>query len=160
MQIKFPFDSSRPITGEASVEIDKPAEEVFSFVAENFFYNYPKWAAEVIELQPLDGHQVFVGAKAKLVREDNGSLVESLFEIIEYKPHLVFIFKGLTAPYKHTYTIETEEDKHQTRLTFKFELLEVEIFMRPFEKLIRVAIEDGAENTIENIKKLLIYECN
>jgi hypothetical protein len=27
--------------------------------------------------------------------------------------------------------------------------------MRPFEKLIRSAIEDGAENTVQNIKSLL-----
>jgi hypothetical protein len=27
--------------------------------------------------------------------------------------------------------------------------------MRPFEKLIRYAIEDGAENTVENIKNLI-----
>jgi hypothetical protein len=27
--------------------------------------------------------------------------------------------------------------------------------MRPFEKLIRMAIEDGAESTVENIRNLL-----
>jgi hypothetical protein len=28
--------------------------------------------------------------------------------------------------------------------------------MRPFEKLIRSAIEEGAENTLENIKNLVL----
>ena len=42
-----------------------------------------------------------------------------------------------------------------TRLTFRFELLELEMFMRPFQKLIRYAIEDGAESTVENIKNLI-----
>ena len=28
--------------------------------------------------------------------------------------------------------------------------------MRPFQKLIRASIEDGAENTVENIKNLMI----
>jgi hypothetical protein len=32
--------------------------------------------------------------------------------------------------------------------------------MRPFEKLIRYAIEDGAETTVENIKELLVVESN
>jgi hypothetical protein len=27
--------------------------------------------------------------------------------------------------------------------------------MRPFQKLIRIAIEDGAESSVENIKQLL-----
>jgi len=41
-------------------------------------------------------------------------------------------------------------------LTFRFELTEIEVFMRPFQKLIRTAIEDGAENTVENIKNLIV----
>ena len=160
MQIKLPFDSSKSISGEASIEINKPAKDVFSFVAENLFVNYPKWAVEVIELQPLDGDQVFIGAKAKQIRKDNDTVVESIFEITEYKPDLALIFQGLTAPYKHTYLVEANEQSNPTRLTFRFELLEIEIFMRPFEKLIRVAIEDGVENTVENIKDLLTQECN
>ncbi len=160
MQIKLPFDSSKSISGEASIEINRPAKEVFIFVADNFFVNYPKWASEVVDLQPLDSDQVFVGAKAKQIREDNGLLIESIFEITEYQPYMKFIFKGITAPYQHTYIIEGEEQCVPTRLTFKFELLEVEMFMRPFEKLLRIAIEDGAENTIENINNLLTAECN
>lgn len=30
--------------------------------------------------------------------------------------------------------------------------------MRPFEKLIRYAIEEGAENTVENIRQLVLLE--
>jgi hypothetical protein len=51
-------------------------------------------------------------------------------------------------------------EPQSTRLTFRFELLEVEVFMRPFQKLIRSAIEDGAENTVETIKNLIIVECH
>ena len=32
-------------------------------------------------------------------------------------------------------------------------------FLRPFEKLIRYAIEDGAENTVHNIRDLLGAQC-
>jgi hypothetical protein len=32
--------------------------------------------------------------------------------------------------------------------------------MRPFQKLIRAAIEDGAENTVENIKNLIAADPN
>jgi len=158
MQIKFPFDSSKPVAGEASVEINKPINEVFSYVGENFFYNYPKWAVEVVKFQPLDGEKVFVGAKAKQVRKESGSEIESIFEITDYKPSLTLSFQGINSSYKHSYLLETGEEKKPTRLTFRFELLELEIFMRPFEKMIRIAIEDGAENTVENIKKLIEVE--
>lgn len=160
MHIKFPFDSSKPVVGEACVEINKSIHDVFSYIGEKFFDNYPKWAVEIIDFEPLDGRDVFVGAKGKQVRNDNGVEVESVFEIVDYKPYIKLIFQGLTAPYKHSYLLEDDAQGQATRLTFRFELLELEVFMRPFEKLIRSAIEEGAENTVENIKQLIVAECN
>ena len=158
MQLKFPFDANKPVSGEASIEIDKPINAVFAYIGERFFDNYPKWAVEVVEFEPLTGKDVFIGAKAKQIRKDNGAKVESVFEITHYQPHLKLIFQGLSAPYKHIYLLETNDSQSRTQLTFRFELLELEMFMRPFEKLIRSAIEDGAENTVENIKNLLVSE--
>jgi len=155
VQIKFSFDSSKPIAGEASIEINKSIHAVFSYIGEHFYDNYPKWAVEVVEFEPLDGKEVFVGSKAKQIREDNGSKVESIFEITDYQPSMKLVFKGLTEPYIHSYLLESSEQKQSTRLTFRFELSEIDVFMRPFQKLIRSAIEDGAENTVENIKNLI-----
>jgi Polyketide cyclase / dehydrase and lipid transport len=155
MKVMLSFGTSKPVSGEASIVIKANSKEVFCFIAENFFLNYQKWAPEVIELEPLDGDKVFVGSKGKQVREDNDSLVESTFEITEYSPYSLFILQGLSNPYRHTYLIDSEGQGAQTKLTFRFDLLEIEIFMRPFEKLIRVAIEDGAEAAVENIKNLL-----
>jgi hypothetical protein len=160
VQIKFSFDTSKPIAGEASIEINKSIEDVFSYVGEHFYVNYPKWAVEVVEFEPLDGKKVFVGSKAKQIREDQGSKVESIFEITDYKPSIKLIFKGLTEPYSHSYLLESSEKNQSTRLTFRFELSEIEVFMRPFQKLIRSSIEEGAENTVENIKNLIVAESN
>lgn len=161
MHIKLPFDSNKPVAGEASIDIDKPVDDVFSYIGENFFENYPKWAVEVVEFEPLDGDQVFVGAKAKQLRLDNGAKVESVFEITDYQPEQKLVFQGITEPYKHSYLLETDQErKRPTRLTFRFEFLQLEVFMRPFEKLIRCAIEDGAENTVESIKNLILVECH
>lgn len=160
MQIKFPFDTSKPISGEASISIKKSITDVFHFIGVRFYENYPKWAPEVLELKPLDGDIVFVGAKTKQVREDQGSTTESIFEFTEYEPTLKIIFKGLDQPYSHSYLLETSEGNQITKLTFKFELLEIDVFMRPFQKLIRASIEDGAENTVENIKNLMIPDAD
>lgn len=160
MHLKLPFDSTKPVVGEASIEIDKPLPDVFAYVGERFFDNYPKWAVEVVKFEPLDGHKMFVGAKAKQVRKDNDTEIESTFTITDFKPHDKLILMGMDQPYKHSYIVDADEQKKPTRLTFRFELLELEIFMRPFEKLIRYAIEDGAENTVENIKNLIAIECN
>ena len=160
MQIKFSFDSSKPVAGEASIEINKSINEVFSYIGEHFYDNYPKWAVEVVELEPLDGKEVFVGAKAKQVREEHGTKVESIFEITDYQPTMKLIFKGLNEPYAQIYFLESNEEMQSTRLTFRFELAEIEVFMRPFLKLIRSAIEEGAENTVENIKNLIVADTN
>lgn len=158
MQIKFPFDSSKPVAGESSIDIPKPANDVFSYIGKNFFDNYPKWAVEVVEFEPLNGKDVFVGATAKQIRKDNGAEVESVFKITDYEPNFKLIFEGVTAPYKHSYLLESDGSQKPTRLTFRFELLELEVFMRPFQKLIRSAIEDGTETTVENIKNLITAE--
>ena len=156
MQIKFSFDSASPISGEASIKINRSVTDVFAFIGEQFYENYPKWAPEVVELEPLDGQQLFIGAKTKQVRADQGVLVESVFEITDYEPVVNLTFKGIDEPYKHEYFLKVSEEPDSTELTFRFELSEIEVFMRPFQKLIRASIEDGAENTVENIKNLMV----
>jgi hypothetical protein len=151
----FPFDATKPVVGKASVVIHKPTTDIFVFIGDKFFENYPKWALEVTEFQPLNGLTVFVGAKAEQLRVDQGQEIKSVFEITEYHPFIKLTFKGITAPYLNTYYLEPIENEASSILTFSFTLLELELFMRPFEKLIRMAIEEGAENTVENIKKLL-----
>lgn len=156
MSIKLPFDLSKPLAGEASIDLDKPLDQVFEFVGQRFFENYPKWALEVAEFEPLDGTEVFVGAKAKQSRNENNNTVMSVFEVVDFDPVYHLSVQGINAPYKQHYHLSPcEQQPESTRLTFRFELTEIEVFMRPFEKLIRYAIEEGAENTVNNIKQLL-----
>nr|WP_305907574.1 SRPBCC family protein [Methylomarinum sp. Ch1-1]MDP4520337.1 SRPBCC family protein [Methylomarinum sp. Ch1-1] len=140
--------------GSASIEIDKPVRQVFSFVAEHFFDNYPKWALEVVEFKPINNNPLKVGALARQARIDQGHKVESTFEISRYETDSLLELNGLSEPFRHSYHFASQgEDK--TLLTDRFELLELELFMRPFEKLISRAIEEGLQNSIHNIKKLL-----
>ena len=72
---------------------------MFCFIAENFFLNYQKWAPEVVELEPLDGDKVFVGAKGRQVREDNDALIESIFEDNRIQPLFAHsLCKGWVCP--------------------------------------------------------------
>lgn len=152
--LKLPFDPNKPIIGKASIIIDKSLHEVFFFIAEHFFDNYSKWAVDLIEFEPLDGKTVTVGAKAKQIRRDQGKEVVSIFQVCEYEPRSLMRLKGLTADYQDSYHFEFIQNEGATQLTYSFELLHIELFMRPFEKLIRIAIEDGAETTVDNIKGL------
>ena len=82
----YHFDVSQPVAGKASIEINKPVTEVFRFVGEKFFDNYPKWALEVSDFNPLTGTDVFVGAKAQQTRLEEDQKVESALEVSEFEP--------------------------------------------------------------------------
>lgn len=148
------LDNKKPVLGSVSIEIEKPVTQVFSFVAEHFFDNYPKWALEVVEFKPINNNPLVVGALAKQTRIDQGHKVESTFEILRYEQDKLLVLNGLSEPFLHSYLF-TGLDDNKTLLTDSFELLELELFMRPFEKLIRTAIEEGLQNSVDNIKKLL-----
>ncbi len=154
----YPFDISHPIKGKASVEINKPVDDVFRFVGEHFFDNYPKWAPEVSEFNLLTGKRVFVGAKAKQIRQDLDEKVESVFEVSEFEPPQKVTLKAVDASFCNTYRFSAKAGRDVTELEYSFEILELEPFMWPFEHSIRTAIEEGAEQTVENIKHLMDEE--
>jgi hypothetical protein len=155
--LTFDLSKSRPVIGSASIELDRPVDQVFSFVAERFFENYPRWAPEVIEFKPINGNPMAVGALARQTRIEQGQKTESTFEIVKLQPYELLELEGLSDPYRNRYRFESI-GANKARLTFSFEILELELFMRPFEKLIRTAIEEGAQNAVQNIKELLELE--
>ncbi|MEQ1559457.1 MAG: SRPBCC family protein [Methyloglobulus sp.] len=149
------FDVSQPVAGKACIEINKPVTDVFRFVGEKFFDNYPKWALEVSDFKPLTGSGIFVGAKARQTRLEEDQKVESVLEVSEFEPAKKVVLTGVGAPFRHTYQFSGKEGQDVTELEYSFEIIGLEPFMWPFERLIRTAIEEGAENTVENIKYLM-----
>lgn len=160
MDFKLPFDSNAPIHEGASILIDAPQQVVFNYVADHYFENYPKWAPEIVEVEAFDGDIVTVGLKGKQVRVEFNEKVESTFVVEEYEPYEKFALRGLEPVFKSVYLTENHSDEGKTKLTFNFELLDLDLFMRPFAKLIRSAIKEGAENTVERIKELIAKQPN
>lgn len=145
-------DTPRAVGGMAKVHIARPLEAAFDYVVRDFFSNYRKWCPQVVEVEPDDG-PAEVGVKARQVTLDRGIRSESTFEISLLEPGRKLEIEGLSEPFHSSYEFERAEGG--TALTFKFELREVELSMRPFVKLIRSALQDGAEQTVENLKDLL-----
>lgn len=145
-------DAPRPVVGTANVRIARPIEAAFDYVVRDFFSNYRKWCPQVVELEPGDG-PAEIGVRARQVTLDRGIRSESTFEISALEPGRKLEIEGLSEPFHSSYEFERAEGG--TALTFKFELREVELSMRPFVKLIRSALQDGAEQTVENLKNLL-----
>jgi len=152
----FNLGSKEPVIGRASITIDRPLETIFEYISIDFFHNYPKWSPEVLMLESVTEGPVKLGTIARQVRVDQGHRTDSKFKVTHYEPNKCLAFTGVSDPYRCTYEMaEINKGNNAVRLNFTFELLEIQLFMRPFEKLIRTVIQDGAERTVRNIKRLI-----
>ncbi len=154
----FALKESSPVVVKASVAIQRPSEQVFRFIGERFVANYPRWSPEVLEVKQISPGPVRVGMRARQVRVDLGHRTESVFAVTIFEHGRRICFEGMSCPYRCDYALEEIRPNHSTRLSFTFELPRVELYMRPFETLIREAIRDGVERTVGKLKSLLEAE--
>lgn len=144
------------VKAQASVEIKRSPECVYRFIAEDFARNYPRWSPEVKQLRVMSSGPLRVGSTARQVRVDNGRRTESTFKIKKMQPNQRLTFHGSDVPFVVDYRFDG--GNAHTRLSFVFELRRLDLMLRPFEKLIRIAVQDGAERTVRNLKSLIEAE--
>ncbi|WP_424361912.1 SRPBCC family protein [Methylocystis parvus] len=142
------------VKGSASVAVSQTVDKVYAFVVSDFFSNYQKWAPQVVELEPKGPTPVRPGIRARQVTLDRGMRSESTFEVSAVEPPKRLVIEGLSESFRSTYHFE-EVSAEETEVTFEFEMRELDLSMRPFAKLIGMALQEGAEQTIENLKTLL-----
>lgn len=146
--------STDPVIGKAHALINCSTDELFHYVGNHLFDNYPKWSPEVQELQQLTSGPVTVGTEGWQMRIDQGRRTESKFRVTAFEPGVRVTLVGISDPFRCSYEFQAVIPEQSTQLTFSFELLEILAIMRPFEALVRIAIKDGAERTVQNIKRL------
>ena len=144
------------ISGSASTTIGLPTGHVYRFVATDFAKNYQRWSPEVQRLDMLTPGPIRIGSRARQIRIDQGRKSDTRFQIVALGHSKKACFAELSRKFLGEYTINPCETG--THLEFEFRLQKVELFMRPFEKLIRLAIQQGAERTVQNIKRLVEKE--
>lgn len=149
------------VKAQASVLIERPAEAIFGFIANDFASNYRRWSPEVQRLQILTPGPLRVGTRARQVRVDQGRRSETTFRVSVLEPPRRVCFVETRDQFRIDYVVAAMGGKSNgdvTRLTFGFQLTRIELYMRPFEKLIRSAIQEGATCTVGNIKRLVEAE--
>lgn len=144
----------KPVAGTAEDVVECSVDQVYAFIGLCFFENYPKWCPQVVELEQLTPPPIGEGAKGRQVTRDRGIDSESTFEVSRFEPSNRFEIKGNSEPFRSAYELTPAADG-ATKLSFTFELKELDLVMRPFQKLIRTALQEGAIQTVENIKQLL-----
>lgn len=146
-----------PVVGKASGVIQSSSDELFNFIGNELLDNYPRWSPEVKELEKLTDGPIKQGTLCRQVRIDQGNRSESTFKVQIFDSGARICFEGVSNPYRCDYVIESVNSS-DSRLTFIFELLSLDLHVRPFEKLVRIAVQDGTERTVKNIKKLIEAE--
>ena len=145
------------VKAQASIDIERSPESVYRFIAEDFAQNYPRWSPEVKTLQITTEGPLRVGSVGRQVRVDQGRRTESVFRITKMQPPQRLTFESNSPNFLVDYHFAPHADE-RTRLTFTFELRRLDLVMRPFEKLIRHAVQDGARRTVHNLKRLIESE--
>ncbi len=147
-----------PVVGRAEVVIRSTPGAIFEFIGVNFFANYPRWSPEVVELEQLSDGEMAVGTLGRQVRVDQRHRLESKFEVTKFEAEKCLVFEGVPDPFRCTFDILGMDSNLKCNLTFTFEGLELRPHMRPFEKLIRRVVQDGAVRTTRNIKHLIEFQ--
>lgn len=150
----FSFGSKEPVIGKARILIESSPNAIFKYLGDGFFENYPKWSPEVVELECITDGPVKLGTIARQVRVDQGRRTETRFKINVYEPNKRLGFAGISDPFRCMYELGDMNSGKSAELVFTFELTEIQMVMRPFEKLIRVVIQEGANRTVRNLKRL------
>jgi hypothetical protein len=149
----FGLSSNHAATGTANIVVHKPIDQVFKFIGIDFFENYPRWSPEVRECELLSDPPLRLNSFVRQVRIDQGQRSESTFKVTVFKPERQLVFEGVSNAYRCSYDLLALQTS--TELIFTFELLKLELFMLPFEKLIGIAVQDGAKRTVRNLKTLM-----
>lgn len=146
------------ISARSQITIHRSVSTVYDFVVVHFFKNYPRWSPEVLELESLGPGKITLGSRGRQVRLDQGRRSETRFEVTELIKEKRAVFDGdLQAKFAIKYNFESKDD-HNCMLSLEFELKRLDFFMMPFQKLICMAIQDGTDRTLRNIKRLVEAE--
>jgi hypothetical protein len=141
------------VTVRASILIARPPETVFRFVVLDFFSNYSRWSPEVERLETLTPGPIQVGSLARQVRVDHVRRSESTFRVTSLEDPREVEFRETRERFRIAFRLDPAAC--QTRLTLDFELMRLELHLRPFAGLIRSAVEDSARRVVERIKGLV-----
>lgn len=141
----------------ASIGIERPPQAVYSFIVDDFLVNYPRWSPEVKRLEALSAGPMQVGWRARQVRVDQGRRTQTDFEVVAITPPSRVAFRGIKDPYFIDFSLDPATNDYTT-LVFSFELGKLGFAFKPFEKLIRYAVQDGVNRVTRNIKGLIEAE--
>jgi hypothetical protein len=140
------------ITVEVSEIINRPIEEVFTFVADE--RNTVRWQDGLIEVKVTPDGPTGVGTQVHQVRKFMGRRIESTAVITEFIPNSKSVFKTLEGPTQVEGYTAFEPVDGGTRITGHMEMKSVG-FMAVAEPLVSSGLRRGLQKNLGDLKDLL-----
>ncbi len=138
---------------EESVEINRPVEEVFSYVDNP--ENLPQWSALALEARKEAQGPLREGDRFTAVGKFLGRRFETPFEVSSYEPNRRYTHRATGGPLpRQEWTYTYEEVSGGTRLTRVAEG-EPSGFFKLADPLIERALKRQVRADLENLKDLL-----
>lgn len=137
---------------EESVVIDRPAEEVFAFVAN--IEKQAEWAGPVLESRQTSEGPLGVGTTYTQVTHMLGRQVDANFEVTEYEPNRKLSSKTTSGPVdiQMTFTLEAVDGGTQVNLVAE---VETGGFFRLAEPVFARGVKRQVATDIATLKDLL-----
>jgi uncharacterized protein YndB with AHSA1/START domain len=139
------------IQREVTIHINRPVEQVFTFLAET--KNLRTWQSNLVENEQLTKGPLRVGSRFREVRRTGPRNSEIQAEITVFEPNKRFATKTLTKP-QVTVSYTFDEENGGTRITYKFVMI-TSGFMRLLEPLIAGSMKKDSDSDFEKLKHIL-----
>jgi hypothetical protein len=143
------------IRQEVSIDIDRPAAEVYDFVITNYVENHAKFDPKTLSTTLDGGGPIAQGKTGKEVRKDMGRESTYDFTVTELDSEkLTFAAKGGSTTFGGTWTVRPSASGSGSTLAIRFEL-GFGGFMRLFEPLAGGGVRKDMQATAQRIKSLV-----
>jgi uncharacterized membrane protein len=134
-----------------SVTINRPASEVFAFVADG--ENAPRWRSGVLDIQRVSGQGVRAVYRQG-VRGPAGRRVAADYRVTAYQPDTLLAFETIAGPVRPTGEFRLQEADGATTLTLSLQA-DLAGVKRLFMSGMVQKTMDAEVAAIDNVKRLL-----
>jgi uncharacterized protein YndB with AHSA1/START domain len=142
---------NRMIKNEVTIHINRPVEQVFTFLADP--KNLRSWQSDLVENEQLTEEALRVGSRFREVRRTGPRNSEIQAEMTAFEPNKRIATKTLTKP-QVTVSYTFDEENGGTRITYKFVMI-TSGFVRLLEPLIAGSMKKDTNSDFEKLKHLL-----
>lgn len=105
-----------------AIETPRPLEDVFAFVAREYFEHHRQWDPDVVELEKLTTGPIRAGTEGRELRRVFGRTQEIRFRISHYEPPYEMVLEDNPELFQLTRRYRFETTASGTRVTFTFDL--------------------------------------